>query len=100
MLTVTGHKERLFGQHELIGGWDNGEALGVMLLNQVKDGDAFGIDQAAIEGGRTTEIDLLEPDTFGEMPLRVKIDEQNPLTSIRQRSSEIDSKGGLANASF
>jgi hypothetical protein len=100
---VAGHVEGLLGQHQLKGGGDDGERLSGRLVDELVDVDGdrlVGADQCVVEGDLFGQVGIVQPDPFGEMPLRIKIDQQYPLSEVGECSTQVDGQGGLAHSTL
>ena len=78
-------------------------------FNHSRDGDYFPMLQVKVNGEpkprfyiKTTDVKggALETDTARRIALRIPIDEQRPAFGHRKTGSEVDGRGGLANAAL
>ena len=84
--------------HQLDGGGDHGEPLGVGLVGELGDGSSSveELDGGAVLGGRP----LVEAEEVRGGGLGVEVDQQDPLALGGVDAGQVHRRGGLADASL
>src|SRR5919201_5646427 len=57
-------------------------------------------DQVLVQAQLMLKVEVVEPDPFGQVALRVKVDQQHPLAKIGHGSAQVDGEGGLPGPAF